>query len=476
MLLTGDSTVSIKGAKKLDVKPRMPDQEKIDELMKAKKYNDLGPYTTTGKFFEGAAPLAKAIKAELDKIGVKPPLECDVPSIIVTRQAAGDVEYVFAVNATYDGAKGEKNALRATKAKLRIGGAPPGEKGTQVYDALVGGPVPKLKSDGNGSLTGEFRFGPGQMRVFARVLRPIHQIVVTMPVVTRDLSREKDPIRVEFAASLVNRDNVIINSSVPFRVEVTDPLGAMRYELYRATKLGQLQVTLPLAANDPAGKWMVRLTNLLDNEDLWTSFTYAPPARAPAVAGATHRAVYFGNDLDNIFRFARLHRQVTIVKGTALYHAAAAERLVKILDPWGVKCQVVDAATAGKARTLTEEEAKTWVGLGFGKAKPGADNPVSQVGFAVQGDVILLGNPEDNTLIKYLNDNKFLPYAPKAGTFPGAGRGMVAWQRDGVGHGQESVTLIAHDADGLSEAVGTFYEAVAGLDPLTKWALPRGIR
>src|SRR5262249_7799134 len=32
VLMTGDSTVTIKGAKKLDVKPRMPDQEKIDEL------------------------------------------------------------------------------------------------------------------------------------------------------------------------------------------------------------------------------------------------------------------------------------------------------------------------------------------------------------------------------------------------------------------------------------------------------------
>jgi hypothetical protein len=48
----------------------------------------------------------------------------------------------------------------------------------------------------------------------------------------------------------------------------------------------------------------------------------------------------------------------------------------------------------------------------------------------------------------------------------------MAWQRDGVGHGQESVTLIAHDAEGMDEAVGTFYEAVAGLEPLTKWQLP----
>ena len=41
-----------------------------------------------------------------------------------------------------------------------------------------------------------------------------------------------------------------------------------------------------------------------------------------------------------------------------------------------------------------------------------------------------------------------------------------------IGKGQESVTVIAHDAEGLSEAVGSFYEAVAGMDPLTPWILP----
>ncbi|HEX5270571.1 MAG TPA: hypothetical protein VFW33_08805, partial [Gemmataceae bacterium] len=232
------------------------------------------------------------------------------------------------------------------------------------------------------------------------------------------------------------------------------------------------QVSVPLGANDPSGNWSVSVEDPVFQSSAATSFHYDAPLRAASLAGASPRAVFFGDDRDNIFRFARLHRNVTIVKGTAPYHAAAAERLVKILDPWCVKCQVTDVATAGKARTITEEEAKTWVGLGFGRVKPGADNPPSQVGFAVQGDVILLGSPEDNAIIKYLAENKFLPYAPKAGAFPGVGRGMIAWQRGGVGHGQESVTLIAHDADGLSEAVGTFYEAVAGLDPLTKYAFP----
>ena len=40
---------------------------------------------------------------------------------------------------------------------------------------------------------------------------------------------------------------------------------------------------------------------------------------------------------------------------------------------------------------------------------------------------------------------KFLPYAPHPTEFPGPGRGYIAWQRDGVGAGQESVTLLGYD-------------------------------
>jgi hypothetical protein len=471
VLLTGDCTVTIKGAKKLAAAPRMPDQDKIDQLRKDKRpWNEFAQYETTGKFIEGAVTLAKAIKPELEKIGVKPPLESDVPSIVVTRQQAGEIEYVFAVNATYDGSKSDKNSIKGATAKLRL--PPGGTPGSLIYDALVGGPVPELQKQAEGAFTGELRFGPGQMRVFARPVWQPGGVRVAPPVVQRDLTREKDPIRLEIAATLTASHGGPLGGSAPLRVQVIDPFGVVRHELYRATKLGQLQATLPLAANDPAGTWVVKVDDLVFKTSAAVSFRYAPPARAAALAGATHRAVYFGNDLDNCFRFARLHRNVTIVTGKAPYHAATAERLTKILAPWGVKCQTVDVATAGKARTLTEEEAKTWVGIGFGRVKPGDANPPSQVGFAVQGDVILLGNPEDNAIVKYLTESKFLPYAPKAGAFPGAGRGMVAWQRDGVGHGQESVTLIAHDADGLSEAVGTFYEAVAGIDPLTKWELP----
>ena len=87
VLLTGDSKVEIKGAKKLDVKPRMPDQDAIDKIMESKKYEQLGPYTTVGKYLAGAEPLAKAIKAELDKVKIMPVIFSDIPTIVATRQA-----------------------------------------------------------------------------------------------------------------------------------------------------------------------------------------------------------------------------------------------------------------------------------------------------------------------------------------------------------------------------------------------------
>jgi hypothetical protein len=468
VLLTGDSTVKIKGAKKLDVKPAMPDQAAIDKLYAEKKYNDARPYLTTAKYLEGAGPLVKALRAALPAHLTDPVIECDVPTIVFTRQAAGDIEYLFAVNATPDADAKDGVTPKAVEARIRLMLNASGA----VYDVVLGGKAPFEQSN---ELSGRFRFGAGQMRVFARTARPIGGVRAATPTVTRELSQEQSPITLDVAATLVDDKGRVLSGSAPLHVRVVDSLGVTRHELYRATKLGQFSVALPLAANDPPGEWKVTVRELLGNHEETVTFKYQPPARARSVAGQNHRAVYAANDLDNIFRFARTYQEVTIVKGTSAYNDAAAKRLAKVLEPWAVRCKEVPLAEASKSRKLTEEEAKTWCGLVFagkGQIKPGDTNPPSLVGFAVQGPVILLGTPEDNAIIKFLLTEKFLPYAPSAATFPGPEKGMLAWQREGVGAGQESVTLIAYDEKGMSEAVGSFYEAVAGIERLTKRRLP----
>ncbi|MFM8634338.1 MAG: hypothetical protein ACKOEX_05945 [Planctomycetia bacterium] len=462
VLLTGDCTVAIKGGVNLGVKPRLPDEESEEykALVAAKKWPDLTPFQTVAKHVQAAEPLAEAIAAKLDQAGIPPLFECDAPGIVATRQAEGDVEYLFAVNATADPAAATRNASMPAAATIALPA-----QGKTVYDALQGGAA-KAKD--------RYEFGKGEMRVFALTARPIGAVSVAAPVVHRDLTQQT-PITLRVAATVVDDKGGLLAGSVPLRIRVLDPQGNARYDLHRATKLGVLSLDLPLAANDRAGDWSVVVTELLDNKEGKASFAHGSLPTCGAAAGLTRRAIMLGGEETNFFRFARVNHAVTIVKGSADHHGPAAERLKKDLAPWGVTCTIVDAAGVSGPRSLTEEEAKTWVGLtytGSGATKPGAGYPLTVAGFAVAGPVILLGAPEDNPLIKFLAEQNVLPYAPKAGAFPGAGRGYVAWQRDMIGKGQESVALMADDAEGMGEAVGAFYEAVAGLEPLTPWVLP----
>jgi hypothetical protein len=312
------------------------------------------------------------------------------------------------------------------------------------------------------------------MRVFAHATRPIGGIRVAVGPVSKELVQEKEPITIEIAATLLDDKNRILSGAAPLHVQVIDPLGIVRHELYRATKLGQFNIKLPLAANDPAGAWKVVVTELLAGTTDTAGFNFTPPARARSLFGSTPRAVMHPDDADRIFRFARTFQEVTLVRGSSAFNNQAASRLAKALEPWGIKCKELSLAEAAKSRNLTEDEARTWTGLAYaakGQIKAGDGNPPSLVGFAVSGPVILLGNSDDNPLIKFLQTEKFLPYTPTA-DFPGRGRSYVAWQRDGVGPWQESLTLIASDEAGMNEAVGSLYEAVAGIEPLTRWTLP----
>ena len=485
VLTAAGCEVKVKGAIDLGVTPTLPDAAIVDKLLAEKKYDEARPYLTVGKQIQAARPLAKVIEAQLDKAAIPPVFECDNPGIVATRQAAGDVEYLFAVNAAYDEAEGGFLSIKPTVATIAL----PDDR-RPVYDAVRGGPAAGFQKQG-GKLAGTFRFGPGQMRVFARTARPIFAVKALVPVLRRDLTLDEAPIRVDVGATVLTgrRLNMslsargptltdvsgVLAGSVPLVFRVTDPLGATRYELYRATNQGTCRLSLPLAATDPAGEWKVVVRELLRNTEDTATFVYRPLARCGALAGTARRAVAFAPDLDRIHRFARVHSDVTLVKGSSTFNDAAADRLAAVLKPWGVRVTTMPLADAAKARTLTEDEARTWCGLtyaGKGQVKPGDKNRPVLAGFAVRGPVILLGNPGDHPIIQFLLKERFLPFTPEPDRFPGRGRGMLAWQRDGVGRGQESITLIAHDAAGMAEAVGSLYEAVAGLRPLTPWQMP----
>jgi len=470
VLVSDDSKVQIKGATKLGAATNADIFKRIGELWPKATAKDaeaaivaeFKKLNNAGAYMQAAAPVAKALQTHFKKHGIQPAFSCDNAGIAGTRQAFGDIEYLFAVNASYDQEQGEPNSIKAATATIGV----PAD-GRPVYDAMQGGPA-EFASQGD-IMVSQLHFGPGQMRVFARTARAIGGVRVAAPVVKRDLTAVRDPLAVKISAVLLDNDHGVLSGSAPMEIRLIDPLGVERYLLHRATDQGLLDVTLPLAANDPPGAWKVVVRELLSNTESSSKFNYAVGRQCGALAGSTGRGVSFGNDRENAFRFFRTFNDVTIVKGSSDYNGPAAERLVKNLAPWGIRARVLSAADAAKPREISAEEAPTWIGLEPSRAKPGRENGTNVVGFDVTGPVILLGTPADNPLIKFAADNKFLPYKTEAADFPGRRRGMLAWQRDAVGYNQESLTLIAYDKQGMSEAVGTTLETLAAMTPLTRW-------
>jgi len=477
VLVTPESKVEISGAQRLTAKAENRNADKFPPLMAARNWQELRKYQSAGEMLASAEPLARELKAHFDRAGLTPAFLTDDPQVAGAVQAAGEVDYVFAVNAGYDDvfADGPErhHAIRTAAATIRL----PAD-GRAVYDALASGPAPFQKL--GDELVAKLRFGPGQMRVFARTARPIGNVKAAAPILRRDLTRDRAPLAVEVGAVVLDDRGGVLAGSVPLEVTVTDPLGATRYHLYRSTDQGIWRLALPLAANDPAGAWTVKVRDLLAGTEDSATFAYAPAGDCGALAGAARRAIVLDAQRENIYRFFRVHRKVQIVTGGSDYNAPAAQRLAEALKPWDVACTITTAEAVNRPRPISEEEAPTWSGPGHtgrGLIKPGDKNPIPHVGYDVEAAVILLGTPEDNPLIKSLtgrhgHGGSLLPYEPKAGRFPGPGRGMVAWQRDAVGFERDSIALVAHDAEGMAEAVGTLYEICAGLAPLTRWVQP----
>ena len=463
VLLSDDSKVTIKGSTPYKIPADFLTLGKNwDAWARAGQWDNWNTAWMTCEAFTLCRPLAKILGEQFARLKVMPVFECDRDGIIASRQARGDIEYLFAVNAVPDA---ENQAwIRAAQATIALP-----DDGRPVYDAVNGGVVTEFARVG-GKLSGLFRFGAGQMRVFARTARPIGGVQLGTPTIFQDLTTPLNaprvdgtpPIQVECTALLVDTKQQLLSGSAPMQILMTDPMNMTRFDLYRATTNGQLTINLPMAANDPAGVWKITVRELLTGNESTTTFNYTPPTQCGAIAGATQRAVYFPADHDQIFRFFRTNKELILVVGTNPIDRTAAERIVNTFKPWDITCTIVAAGEVTK-RTLSDEMKPTWVGLRGGR----------DADYALEKAAILLGTPQDNPLIDYLARSNFLPYQVKPGQFPGAGRGYLAWQTDVLRFfNVESLSVIAEDEAGMTEAVGTLYQIMTGFDPLTQWELP----
>lgn len=277
VLLPDDIAADIPGATRLGTAIDTAHFAAIDKLLTDGKSADAIRLRRPAALLRAAEPLARAMKTKLEVAGVRPAMECDQPTVLVTRHAYGDVEYFFVVNATPDDAAGsEPLAAKASRATLSLPLA-----GGPVYDAISGQPA-GFKSDGV-RVAATLRLGAGQLRAFARTARPIGGVQVSSPQVVSHYQGPL-PIRLELGASVADTDGRTLNGAIPLRVRVIDSLGVVRYDLWRSTERGMLRLDLPLAVNDPAGRWTVSVQELLSMTAGQSAFDYRPPTQTGVIA------------------------------------------------------------------------------------------------------------------------------------------------------------------------------------------------
>ena len=459
VIISDECRLDISGAIKLGVPTTNRQYDLLNELWHAGKQEESLLARNSGDFIREAQPVAEALRAHFTRLGIDADLQVDSSEVFVHRHVSGDFEYLFTLNATYDASKQDRLACKATTTRITL----PND-GRPVYNALQGGEVGSFSPLADGQLSASFTFGPGQLRAWARTSHPIAAVLLGSPTIVRDYTLAEEPLQLRITAMLCDNNGQLLNGSAPLKICLRDPLGEVRYQLYRATREGVLQLTLPLAANDAAGEWTVEVTELLALHQAQVNFNYQPAAQCGALVGAQPRAVYFAEDRQHIFDFIRTYQAISIVIGENTPRHIA-EQLATSLQPLGVTCTIVDAEAVNKPRCLREDEATSWVGIERHAATPGCENSPLKVGFALDGPAILLGTTADNPLIASISEWGFLPYQATA-DFPGAGRGYLSWQYQAIGLGQESICCIAGDEVGMLEAIGTLYEAAAGLEPL----------
>lgn len=178
------------------------------------------------------------------------------PEILVRRRAAGNADYVFAVNdnreyGSYVGQHGLvlDNGL-PSKGVLSVG-----RKSGHVYD-LLSQRLVESKPDGD-RLAWKAALGPGEGGLFLITERPLAAVRI----------RSLDTIAVgetdELSIEVVDADGRPIDAVVPLRVEIFDSAGrqAERSGHYGAAG-GRLTLRLDIARNDAPGVWSVRVREL----------------------------------------------------------------------------------------------------------------------------------------------------------------------------------------------------------------------
>ena len=437
------------------------------EIPTAKKLPMTFPFTVPGKPHSWTAPnmvgsdndtilfervypeLAKAFSAALGSTGHSS-LKSDkaLESKISLMQIDGgrDASYIVAVNDSWVSTQADWHQVQETLTPLD-GADGKHVKSGFIYDCTDEKPLGELKP---------FACDLSQTtaRVFAALPRAIKGVALSA---TQSVKAGGDlAVAVEFQDAQGKR----LEGVLPFHLTIRRPDGTAQAEFYRSTtKEGAFSIVLPIAANDPAGKWTVEARSQLTGE----------LATLPVEVGAAAAATYATALSEPVVVRNRDAIESMLAKGTTVVLpvfdpglATVAEQVKVTLATRGATVEIRPSPAIGTytiAYDLTDaqkqENARIDSGEVIGKIKRetvnGNDWASGLSGWRCGKPLILLdlgGRKDSNPMAQSLAAGGMLwPQVSEA--YPGKGRAVVQAVPWAFAPRMTTVVIQAADVEGL---------------------------
>ncbi len=212
----------------------------------------------------------------LPRLGEPPFVDSPHPYVVLDARRSGELSYIFAINdrriaGPYLGRFGavlERGVpITATVELCEAPGA--------LYDALQRRQLGLSATESGGSAV-DVQLEPGWGALLVACVEPLGPAELTVS----DRTEGSGPVTVRVQARYASGRDVA--GVVPLRVDVFSPDGALNdYSRFTATEAdGSLAMSVPIADNEPAGLWAVRVTELVGGHVTVAGFQVVqPPAR-----------------------------------------------------------------------------------------------------------------------------------------------------------------------------------------------------
>lgn len=421
--------------------------------------------------FDDVAPQVPPLRSELGKI-ITYPLVSLNPHIMVTPLKGGAWDYFVVVNDTFPqitGVNYQRDCL-PVKEKLIVT-----QKPAVVYDLLEQREVPLRELKGRTYLEADFSLFPARIFVFAG------ERLGALELLVEETTRAGEALNI--TARVLSEEGRVLKADIPLQITVVTPSQKAFATLYRSTRGGNFGESLTLPVNVEAGRWELRVRELVTGIVARTSFTVETGRFELPVRPSGDVLVFDQHGISQFFHSPS--QKLLLLDVSQWKRLGFARSLVRRLKGSGVNMRLElfnpDRFVFSYQgwRPFPEDE-KTWQKIAEGKLIgyrcQERDRQFFRRGFEfvkyndwypprpeVRQDVLLVGWKGESRFIDSILDSMRLRRKPSQ-DYPGKGKALIQCAWDAFSAGHIALLLLAPDDRGLEKGSDKLLELALSED------------